>query len=538
VTFVLSSLGKSPWLIVYFPLGNYSTESYAKVFAKISSDFYFDKSGDRTVMLTVPSEDNPVNASSSMSFNLSTHGSSAMLQVQQSHNSFSDFLSKLREGIVASFQHRSALYDSDIRRLDATRGTPSFDFRQLFLVKESLALLYQMMQLSDMALAQYEELEAILPFAPVQQLPDSDWPLVAPEPFRTGEPVAEVVSPNGKEKEKDLMTDVVKNGDDVVVYSINLARMKILKSKLSILELHRYVFARQMFFLITLQRPVHCAQKGLEFLKFASNTVEKKALSLPSGVSPSIPTPSSPPNSTAANSDVIQMTSTNLRVKQAEVWTLTASIKILRVCRDLIRKIFNIENGPAAGTLGESLQSMSSVFSATRNSRTSMGSHNDMVNEDGSPITIHDDGNVMDQSFRASSMLNERILVLKESFLVLSEILEFANKQLARLTPVGRYAKALSFKLVSEFSRSYLDVTSVFTLTSNTDAAQDMSSRERRLLNNACQYFSIFFDESSKSITGRLQQELELVAAQAESSLDQVSLACCEMLKFYFIDLI
>ena len=49
-----------------------------------------------------------------------------------------------------------------------------------------------------------------------------------------------------KEKDKDPMTDAVKNGDDICVYSINISRMRILKNKLSLLELHRYIYARQV----------------------------------------------------------------------------------------------------------------------------------------------------------------------------------------------------------------------------------------------------------------------------------------------------
>lgn len=510
------SLGRSPWLIIYVPLGNYTYDSYTKVYSRICSDFYADKVGDRTVMLVLPNEDSPVNTLSMANMSLGAHGNSAMMVLQQSHNSFSDLLTKLRDGIVMSFQHRSALYDSDIRRLDSSRGSPSFDFRQLFLVKESLALLYQMMQLSDMALAQYEELEAILPFAPVNQLPDNDWPLVAPEPFKTGE--SEVSSPLIKEKEKDLMTDAVKNGDDVVVYSINLARMKILKNKMSLLELHRYVFARQMFFLITLQRPVHCAQKGLEFLKFCSNVVEKKV-------------------QTTAQVSIQQHEagpfSVQLRMKQAEVWTLTSAIKILRVCRDLIKKIFNTENGvssntnPPSSSLNNDATSTSFSLGQSRLSVDSPQVNN--VNDQ--LIAASSDEQSMDQTFRASSMLNERMFVLKESLMVLSEIMEFANSKLARLTPIGKYSKHLAFKAVSDFSYSYLQLNSSF-LNCYDGILSTGDTRECELRNmaNATEYFVIFYDaESAKTNSVKLQKELELVNS-SDVNLDQVSINHCENL--------
>jgi hypothetical protein len=60
---------------------------------------------------------------------------------------YEEFFSKIKEGVVYSFYQRCGQYDSDIRRLDSFRCSPQFDFRQLFLVKESLALMYQLMQL-------------------------------------------------------------------------------------------------------------------------------------------------------------------------------------------------------------------------------------------------------------------------------------------------------------------------------------------------------------------------------------------------------
>ena len=85
---------------------------------------------------------------------------------------------------------RCGLYDAEIRKLDAARSSAKLDFRQLFLVrkylceclysylylgfyftfsvqvKESMALMYQMLQLPGEALVQYEEMEAVLSFAP------------------------------------------------------------------------------------------------------------------------------------------------------------------------------------------------------------------------------------------------------------------------------------------------------------------------------------------------------------------------------------
>lgn len=310
-----------------------------KIYSRLSNEFYGDRPGDRSVMLitkpdaTLQAQNKPKDArllsspdssfSSSLMLSISSFSTSAMSvssqgagDVQLALTSFQELLSKLREGVVQSFQYRTAAYDADIRRLDAARSSAAnHDFRQLFLVKESLALMYQMMQLADKALVQYEELEDLIYSYSANstnnnlnvnhnnhtssngesksskgshfQLPDTDWPMIAPELLSTADlpstskvpsktqadvptfsspPVVPNPNPAGtedkdkdKDKDKDaksdsnknLMSDACKNGDDVLSYSINVARLKILKNKMSALELLRYIFARQVRFFPT-----------------------------------------------------------------------------------------------------------------------------------------------------------------------------------------------------------------------------------------------------------------------------------------------
>lgn len=176
---ILIYRGKQPWIIVYVPLGTSTMDVYTKINVRLSSDFYTEKAGDHSVMLTIPPE-------SSRRTNISAQErANHQALFQKAYASLADLLGKLRDGVVASFQLRTTLYDADIRRLDAQRGTAQFDFWQLFLVKESLALMFQMMQLPDRALTLYDELEVLLPFAPYHSLPLSDWPMVAPPPSKS-----------------------------------------------------------------------------------------------------------------------------------------------------------------------------------------------------------------------------------------------------------------------------------------------------------------------------------------------------------------
>ena len=145
---------------MYVPQGTSPPDVYQKIYAKVCGDFYTERLGDHSVMLSIPSltsSTTVVNSSSSGGggggsgsgsgkgvINERTVPPTTLLN-QQVYASLADLLGKLRDGVITSFLQRSALYDADIRRLDSLRGSTQFDFWQLFLVKESYALMYQMM---------------------------------------------------------------------------------------------------------------------------------------------------------------------------------------------------------------------------------------------------------------------------------------------------------------------------------------------------------------------------------------------------------
>jgi len=266
-----SSMKKNSWLLLFVPTGTPSSlDSYNKVYSRLSSDFYAEKAGDRSIFLL-----------------LSQEYTALSLEVPAQHNtSVVDFLARLKKCIATSFHNRTTLYDADIRRLDSFRGTPQLDFRQLFLVKESLALMYQMMQLPSESFIQYEELEALLSFAPPGHLPDNEWPMVTTESSKSAskhqvDAAADANALQADSKEKEIDETAVFNtpcrlGDEVLVYSINSSRMKILKNKMGVAELHRYLFARQMYFLSILRNPTNFAQKGLSFLVGAMTSIHDR----------------------------------------------------------------------------------------------------------------------------------------------------------------------------------------------------------------------------------------------------------------------
>ena len=178
---------------------------------------------------------------------------------------------------------RCGQYDAEIRRLEYSRNSGQFDFKQIFLVKESLALMYQMMQLPAEALAQYEELEALMQNISPALLPETNWPLfstsvssskqnVTPQSNTdSGERHVEG-TPDGSastsflDKEiRGLWYEPAFQGDAILSYSINHARMRVLKNKMGYLELAHYVFARESFFYFGLGHANLCTEKAMTF---------------------------------------------------------------------------------------------------------------------------------------------------------------------------------------------------------------------------------------------------------------------------------
>jgi hypothetical protein len=455
--------------VIYLTLGNYPSSHYAKIYAKVAADFCFERNGDRAVMLSMRSDPSSIQVGSSLK--------TADFQLFSSSNDgLGDLMSKIREGIVSSFQVRSSLYYAEIRKLDATRGTANFDFKQLFLVKESFALLYQMMQLLDMALAQYEELEAMLAYAPPGILFDGWWPLKAPEQLKTGESLSPDPSKE-REKDKDIMADPVKNGDDIVTYSINIARMKVLKGKMSLLELYRYIFARQMFFLVTMHRPVDCAEKIKRFMTFSYQAIESK---------------------------IAEIEDRNARAAahmQATVWAFASSIKCVRLCRDLIDSMIAADN--VSGL--ESTQSVAAILNAVRASSYRLrASDSDQRESSLMP---------MDRSNRDTHLAKDKILAFRESFILLGDILQSAIQKFNSLVPIKQMLRKTRLYCIHR-SKMFDDDSSV-ELPESDPSVQYFQLFERSLESRVT--LDRDLDSSSFSVVGGLEQVLSAISQRIRS---------------------
>jgi hypothetical protein len=85
-----SGVKRSSWLLLYLPQGTQPLDVYQKIYAKLSGDFYNDRSGDRSSIVLLRSYQKREQNSNAPSI----------------QSSLSDFMSKIREGVISSFQLR------------------------------------------------------------------------------------------------------------------------------------------------------------------------------------------------------------------------------------------------------------------------------------------------------------------------------------------------------------------------------------------------------------------------------------------------
>lgn len=261
--------------------------------------------------------------------------------------------------------------------------------------------MYQMMQMHEAALVQYKELGAIVSYAPSSLLSSSEWPMVAGESLESSDSISskdsnlqaleklcqgendstdhdkslalssgnEFFSSKVREKRdevsdkmsvvslkqverklemKDCLSDAYRNGDDILAYSINIARMKILRCKLNFLEVHRYIFAREMYFLLALQRPVDFARKAMDYLSNTFHAAMKNICSK---------------HSDSSKTYVV-------RIKQAELWLIACTLKIVRAGRDLLNRGHPVEAPNILNAFSEKYSSSIGLPVALNNDHT------------------------------------------------------------------------------------------------------------------------------------------------------------------------
>ncbi|KAG0265540.1 hypothetical protein BG011_004568 [Mortierella polycephala] len=165
---------------------------------------------------------------------------------------WADFTEKVKEGIVTSFDQNVLTFEEDIRRLDSQRQMPGWNYCKFFILKEGLTNAYEMMNLHDDALRQYDELEASF----FQILRDN------------------ALTWYGK------FGGMQEGDEDANLLDLDRKpyRDLIMQNTISVFDFRTYLFARQCNLLFRLRRPVEICHRALIFIPQFARTVREHML--------------------------------------------------------------------------------------------------------------------------------------------------------------------------------------------------------------------------------------------------------------------
>ncbi|KAF8983315.1 hypothetical protein BGZ46_010513, partial [Entomortierella lignicola] len=167
---------------------------------------------------------------------------------------WADFTEKMKDGIVSSFDQNVLTFEEDIRRLDSQRQMPGWNYCTFFILKEGLTNAYEMMNLHEEALMQYDELEASF----FQILRDN------------------ALTWYGK------FGGMQEGDNDANLLDINRKpyRDLIIQNTISVFDFRTYLFGRQCNLLFRLRRPVEICHRALIFIPSFARTVREHVLNL------------------------------------------------------------------------------------------------------------------------------------------------------------------------------------------------------------------------------------------------------------------
>ncbi|KAI9097282.1 hypothetical protein DFS34DRAFT_621113 [Phlyctochytrium arcticum] len=231
---VVANKKNQEWLIVYFS----SPETRGKsarflgvgtsVYDKIKSDFGFKKERCLRVKLyNEPAKDS---------------------------ESWTELLSHIKEGVTSSLNQQVLQYDEDTRRLDSQRLMPGWNYCQYFIMKEGLAYTFEIMNLFDESLLQYDELEASF----FQTLTEQGAPWFA--------------NFGG--------TDIGDDSGDILNTKRKSYREMIIQNEISIFDFRIYLFARQCQLLFRMGNAIDICQRAKAFITQFARTIRENEVSL------------------------------------------------------------------------------------------------------------------------------------------------------------------------------------------------------------------------------------------------------------------
>ena len=174
-----------------------------------------------------------------------------------------DFVEKMKNGILASFDLRVAQYEEDIKEKDSQRSLPGWNFCTFFILKEGLARGFESVGLFEDALIGYDELSVGLDIAVREQLEgtgdrhggtflthSTDWKDTATKALE-----AAGKGDTAQEEDREVPAIPELSSEQFpLVASKKPYRDMILASNISVFDFRTYIFSRQLTLLLRAAR--------------------------------------------------------------------------------------------------------------------------------------------------------------------------------------------------------------------------------------------------------------------------------------------
>jgi hypothetical protein len=175
---------------------------------------------------------------------------------QEQDRAWSDVIAKLKVLILLSFDLRVSQYEEDIRKNDAQRSFPGWNFNTFFILKEGLARGFESVGLVEDALLGYDELsiglDSVIRDQSNEQTQGSVLLSYSDDLYQTATGMLQ-------RSESDGSTNVPQpliHDDKPINAKKKDYRGLILANNISIFDFRLYIFARQMFLLLRLGNSV------------------------------------------------------------------------------------------------------------------------------------------------------------------------------------------------------------------------------------------------------------------------------------------
>ncbi|KAF1363866.1 hypothetical protein EJ07DRAFT_151952 [Lizonia empirigonia] len=177
--------------------------------------------------------------------------SPAAAETQQEHDgAWADIITKFKTLILSSFDLRVSQYEEDIRKNDAQRSFPGWNFNTFFVLKEGLARGFESAGLVDDALLGYDELSIGLDSVIRDQANDGSALQMLSHSEDLYEQAVKVLEQSQEGGNSNSEDHVQFHDDKPIDAQKKDYRGLILANNISIFEFRVYIFARQMSILL------------------------------------------------------------------------------------------------------------------------------------------------------------------------------------------------------------------------------------------------------------------------------------------------